>query len=700
MPTATNPFPYFPEAGTGGYIYVGAANQDAQANPITVYRDAALTIPWAQPIRTVDGYPAYQGAKAKIYTDAAAWSITVQNDNRETVTRDNNVIRLNSSDVSFLQSGTGAVSRTVEAKLRETVSVKDFGAVGNGVTNDAPALQSILNTASDINAQFNTTCAITSGLTLTGDNVRIDGLELKPVTTRSGLTALTIGNTAADASTTLAATANEYATTVTVTSATGFAAGKLVVFSFNNPTWVAADPLAADYQFVTRIVSVNGSIIELQDSLPQTINSAWTHSVAAWTPVRGLRLNLEIDQSAHGQKRTVTAITRANPAVLTVTGHSYTNGDTVTINGPLSGMTQIHGVTLPITVIDANTFSIPVNSTAFTAYSGGATVRQTGIGLRLGCVDSPDINLLAYDNDGLGSALQIDICYNPKIVARVRNCGSENNADVQATCWTGGNIQIWSDDPAGFGPTIMGGHYGVCNIYGASRAEMGRGVKTGKTRFTTFHIGPVSNPAFTAVGLTWVTQDCAIYCNGAIGSVRSAIQPVGFWTSQCYNTGNKVFGLFARGSTSLDVQVNSTDSVEFYGATIGNLDVPTGGICTLIGGPAPSAITGAGTIRRIQDSAITVSGANVAKLTDTVNGYPLLLYGSGANAFAVGADASGNGSFFTDREQLRLIRGAPTSGQTAAFLTYHNGTSVVFQQVTLGAADSGGTGFKTLRVPN
>lgn len=149
MPTATNPFPYFPEAGTGGYIYVGAANQDAQANPITVYRDAALTIPWAQPIRTVDGYPAYQGAKAKIYTDAAAWSITVQNDNRETVTRDNNVIRLNSSDVSFLQSGTGAVSRTVEAKLRETVSVKDFGAVGNGVADDTTSIQTAINSVQD-----------------------------------------------------------------------------------------------------------------------------------------------------------------------------------------------------------------------------------------------------------------------------------------------------------------------------------------------------------------------------------------------------------------------------------------------------------------------------------------------------------------------------------------------------------------------
>lgn len=44
------------------------------------------------------------------------------------------------STISFTQAGTGAVSRTAQAKLRERVSVADFGAVGDGVTNDAPAI--------------------------------------------------------------------------------------------------------------------------------------------------------------------------------------------------------------------------------------------------------------------------------------------------------------------------------------------------------------------------------------------------------------------------------------------------------------------------------------------------------------------------------------------------------------------------------
>ena len=44
-----------------------------------------------------------------------------------------------SSLVGFLQSGTGAQATTVQAKLRETVSVKDFGVVGDGVTDDSTA---------------------------------------------------------------------------------------------------------------------------------------------------------------------------------------------------------------------------------------------------------------------------------------------------------------------------------------------------------------------------------------------------------------------------------------------------------------------------------------------------------------------------------------------------------------------------------
>jgi len=42
--------------------------------------------------------------------------------------------------VGFLQSGTGAVARTVQSKLRDMANVKDFGAVGDGTTDDRAAI--------------------------------------------------------------------------------------------------------------------------------------------------------------------------------------------------------------------------------------------------------------------------------------------------------------------------------------------------------------------------------------------------------------------------------------------------------------------------------------------------------------------------------------------------------------------------------
>ena len=53
-----------------------------------------------------------------------------------------------SSLIGFLQSGAGAVARTVQSKLRETVTPQDFGAIGDGVANDTTAFQNFVNACS------------------------------------------------------------------------------------------------------------------------------------------------------------------------------------------------------------------------------------------------------------------------------------------------------------------------------------------------------------------------------------------------------------------------------------------------------------------------------------------------------------------------------------------------------------------------
>lgn len=57
---------------------------------------------------------------------------------------------IGAASVNYLPAGTGAVATNVQAKLRESVSVKDYGAVGDGVTDDYAAFTSARDTGNKV----------------------------------------------------------------------------------------------------------------------------------------------------------------------------------------------------------------------------------------------------------------------------------------------------------------------------------------------------------------------------------------------------------------------------------------------------------------------------------------------------------------------------------------------------------------------
>lgn len=68
----------------------------------------------------------------------------------------------------------------------------------------------------------------------------------------------------------------------------------------------------------------------------------------------------------------ITGITKANPAVVTSAGHDRETGDRVYITG-VAGMTEVNGNVYTVTKLDANTFSLGVNSTGYGTYTSGGT---------------------------------------------------------------------------------------------------------------------------------------------------------------------------------------------------------------------------------------------------------------------------------------------------------------------------------------
>lgn len=69
----------------------------------------------------------------------------------------------------------------------------------------------------------------------------------------------------------------------------------------------------------------------------------------------------------------ISAITKANPGQVTATAHGLTTGDVIRLSD-VEGMTQVNGQDVTVTVLDANTFTIGIDTTSYSTYTGSGFI--------------------------------------------------------------------------------------------------------------------------------------------------------------------------------------------------------------------------------------------------------------------------------------------------------------------------------------
>jgi hypothetical protein len=94
-----------------------------------------------------------------------------------------------------------------------------------------------------------------------------------------------------------------------------------------------------------------------------------------------MRVYKDGGQVLTGSAQTISAATKADPAVVTATSHGFSNGDDVYISGVV-GMTELNGRFFRVASVSTNTFALTdyaganIDSTAFTTYGSAGTAQK------------------------------------------------------------------------------------------------------------------------------------------------------------------------------------------------------------------------------------------------------------------------------------------------------------------------------------
>jgi hypothetical protein len=293
------------------------------------------------------------------------------------------------SNVSYTPSGTGAVATNVQAKLSESVSVKDFGAVGDGVTDDATSIQAALNSGATTvhfppgTYAFGATVSIPSGTTLIGAGqgsttiIPLAALGLyDPVFENPNLP--TAQSTVDSDITIRAMTFDGSSRSYPAYPTAGYdTLGYMARFA-------AVDKVLINQVEVTGCESFG---IEFRGCSRVQITDGYFHDCGKIDRISG-----PLAFFPYGSLWPISDITSANPAVVTVSaGHSLSNGNTVYIRGVSNGLASVPDGEYTVANATATTFELSgIDTSADTGF------QQTGLGT-VGAAGGSAISVIGED---------------------------------------------------------------------------------------------------------------------------------------------------------------------------------------------------------------------------------------------------------------------------------------------------------------
>ena len=178
--------------------------------------------------------------------------------------------------VSYTPSGAGAVTTTVENKLRQIVSLKDFGAVGDGSTDDTAAIQLALNSGFKNITGSGLTYKVISALTISASDITFQDLTIDTSSKTGVIEFITVEGTQGS---NVALTANSLTGSNTIT------VGDTSTFAVDDYAYISSDEVWSATQTVllgqiVKIKSKTSTVLTLHDDVLYNFNTADSAVVA------------------------------------------------------------------------------------------------------------------------------------------------------------------------------------------------------------------------------------------------------------------------------------------------------------------------------------------------------------------------------------------------------------------------------------